>query len=147
MEPDDFLFSSDYPIDKVVHTGTATIVNNGATAGTVADFQTGRVVSQTIPVPTTTPCVARFVWSIDGGANWQSSGSRLWYTYTANYPGYSVQLGGVQGAVAIGADIGEINIRTLNGSHGTVNVNSSGQVSYTPISRTFTVKYALFSLE
>ena len=148
MDPDKFLFTSDYPIDKVVHTGTLTIVNDGQTSGQSGSWQTSKYVDSGILAnPVGRDCFIRFVWSIDGGTNWQSSTTHLWYGYQVFYPGLTANLGGVQGAVSAGCSNTGMIFNTINGSHGNVSVNSGGGASYTPISRTFNIKYVMYAWE
>lgn len=144
MDPDDFLFNSDFPIDKVLQTGEVTIVNDGNTSSMTAGYQRGKIVTSSAPNTTGQICSVRYVWSIDG-TNWQSPSSHLWYSFTVSHPSGSSPMGAVQGAVAVGISTSSVHFRTLNGSHGAVSINSSGNASYTPISRTFRIKYALFA--
>lgn len=147
MDPDKFLFASDYPIDKVLLTGETQVVNDGNTSSDSMKYQSSKIVTGNVPNTTGKTCHVRYVWSIDG-VNWQSPSTHLIYSYTVSFSGSVVaRMGGIQGAVSVGVNNSNIAFRTANGSHGNVSINSSGAASYTPVSRTFRIKYALYALD
>lgn len=147
MDPDDFLFASDYPIDKVLLTGETTVVNDGNTKSDSLTYQSSKIVTGNVANTTGKTCHVRYVWSIDG-VNWQSSSTHLIYSYTVSSDGSVVaRMGGLQGAVSVGVNNSNIAFRTANGSHGNVSISSTGSPSYTTTSRTFRIKYALYSME
>jgi hypothetical protein len=142
-----------YSIDKIVSTGTIVVVNDGNTtaSGSGDGDQLARIVNSTISNPYGKKALCRFVWSIDG-VNFNAGDSHLIYSYTTTFtdiPITSPPLKSLAAAVAIGVSEGEIIFSTANGSHGDVSRLSSSPITsgYTPTPRTFTIKYALFSLE
>lgn len=146
-------FYSGYPIDKVVATGTTTIVNDGNTTntGTNTGSQTAKVTTTTIPNPYGKKCFCRFGWSIDGGVSFNTPDSHLVYGFTITFtdiPVTSSPLQALQAAVSVGVDANNITILTGNGYHGNQSELSSqpNTVGYTPISLTFVIKYSLFEV-
>ena len=138
----DFLsFLSVHPIDKIVTSGTTSIVNSGATTQAP---QTAFIVSSSIANPYGRAAFVRAVFSVDGGASYQSLDSQLTYTFnlTVTPPGITVTLSGLQAAMSIGVSDSIITFVTANGYHG--NVTDTGTYTYTPISQTFDIKYAVF---
>jgi len=137
------LYASLYPIDKITHTGTTSIVNDGATTQAP---QTAKITTTTIANPYGAQCYVRFVWSVNG-VDFNSAETQLMYTFVfstiAPAPVTSTTLTGLQGAVSVAVDATNITFLTGNGLHG--NVTDNGTVfTYTPTSQTFTIKYALF---
>lgn len=147
VDIDALQFYSGYPIDKIIETNTVSIVNNGATNQAP---QTANITTDTFPNSYGKQCFVRFVWSIDNGANFNSSTSHLVYTFTYNtvapLPVTSSTLSGLQAAVSIGVSNNNVTVLTGNGYHGTVTDNGT-TYTYTPISQTFIIKYALFSID
>lgn len=135
-------FISNDPIDKVVATGSITIENDGDTVGTTYEFQSSKIVTDSVENPYSKKCFVNFVWSIDE-TNFNSSEAHLAYTYTVTAFGATV--GGLRGAVSVGANASTVEFRTANGYHG--NVAGAGPFTYTPIAQTFTIKYALYEIE
>lgn len=141
-------FSSFNPIDKIVQEGEITIVNDGDTG---TEYQTAKIVSDTVANDYGRAGFVRARWSIDGGTNWQGLESQLTYVFTLNTePGdlghpTSTQLSGLDSAISIGCSDSTITFRTANGRHGTV--TGSNTPTYTPTSRTFIIQYALFERE
>lgn len=134
-----------FPIDKIVNTGTKTIVNNGATT---AAPQTSKIVTSTDPNPYLKKCFCRFVYSIDGGVSYNGEDAHLAYTYDYTFtPGpFTSTLGGLKAAVSVGVDAANVNFVTANGYHG--NVTDDGvNITYTTNSLTFIIKYALYEVE
>lgn len=137
------------PVDKIVHEGTVTITNDGATNQAP---QSSKIVESRIANPYGKKALCRFVFSVDGGASYNGQDAHLAYTYTITLippspgAGIVVTLGGLRAAVSIGVSASEIIFRTANGYHG--NVTDNGTVyAYTPISQDFIIKYALFEVE
>ena len=146
------VFDSLHPIDKVVNTGTTSIVNDGNTTatGTGTGAQRAKITTTTITNPYGKRCFVRFIWSIDG-ANFNSADSYSLFSYDhtlTDIPDTSI-LFGLRAGVSIGIDTTNITILTGSGYHGNVSRLSSDPDTsgYTPISQTFTVKYALFEIE
>lgn len=129
------MFDSLHPIDKVVVEGTITITNDGNSG----DYQTAKIESTTVGNPYGAKCLVNFSWSVDG-TNFNGPDARLVYQYTVTPPG-SI-LAGLRGAVSVGVSATEIKFRTANNYHGNV-----AGISFTPISQTFTIKYALYEVD
>jgi len=145
-------FYSGHPIDKIVATGTQTIVNDGNTTntGTGDGDDRSRITTTTIANPYGKECFVRFVWSIDG-TNFNAAEAHLTFTYKitlTNIPVTSPPIRGLRAAASIGVDATNITFLTGNGFHGNVSRLSSdaGNVGYTPTSQTFTIKYALYEI-
>ena len=132
-------FSSEYPIDKIVASGTVQVVNDGATSNSP---QTAKIVTSTITNPYGKKCFARAIFSVDG-TNFSPLTSHLVYTFTLN-PG-SVILSGLKAGCSVGVSTLSIFFRTANGFHGNASL-SGATYTYTPTSLTFTIKYALFEV-
>lgn len=146
MDADKFLLSTDYPMDKVLHTGTATIVNDGNTTPT-GQYQFSKEAELWLPNPTGRACFIRFMWRV-GAEEWQSSNTRTSYGFNIIMGGSAVAtLAAIKGGVTMGCTANDIYIRTINASHGDVFFTPPSTYSYSPISRTFTIKYALYSME
>lgn len=141
---DKVLWSTLYPMDKVIVAPTAPVVitNDGAT---VQSPQTAQITTTDITNDTGRKLLARAVWSLDK-VSWQSTHSRLTYTFSITAPGPTVLiLNGLKAAVSIGCSSSVIRIVTANGLHN--NVTDNGVTyTYTPTSQTFYVKYALFEI-
>lgn len=141
-------FFSEYPNDKVVHTGSVSIVNDGATTN---NPQSSKIVTSSTTNPYGKKCMVRFKYSVDG-TNYNSQDAHLAYAYTITtvaphpFPGFSTTLGGLRGAVSIGVSASEIKFRTANGYHGNVTDNGT-TYAYTPTSQTFTIVYALYEAD
>jgi hypothetical protein len=137
-----------YPIDKVVQQGTITLANDGNTTAHITSYQTAKITETTATNTYGRAGLVRAKWSIDGGTNWQSLDSELTYAFTVTSvpgdPGHpiSTTLSGLDAAVSIGCSDSTLTFRTANGGHG--NVTGIITPSYTPTSRTFIIKYALY---
>lgn len=143
MDLDLISFFSKYPIDMIVATGTETIINSGATTNTP---QRAFIVTSSVINTYKRATFVRAVWSIDG-VNYQSLDSHLIYgfniTATDPEPDVTVTMQGLRAAISIGVSPTSIYFITANGYHG--NVTQAGSTyTYTPISQTFVIKYALF---
>lgn len=146
-------FYSGDPIDKIVAEGTIQVTNDGNTTlatGTGDGPQTSRIVSETLANDYGKSVYARFVWSTDG-ISYNSSHTHLVYSFTITFtdiPVTSSPMRGLESAVSIGVSDSTIYFRTANGHHGNVSTTSGNPLNgYTPISKTFTIKYALFEKE
>lgn len=138
-------FLSLHAIDKVVDSGTISIVNSGATTQAP---QTAKIVESTLTNSYGRAAFVRLVWSIDGGTNYQSLDSQLVYTFTITVtpPGTTATFSGLKAAVSVGVSNSLITFTTANGLHG--NVSDNGVTyTYTPTSLTFNIKYAIFERE
>lgn len=138
-------FYSGDPIDKVITTGTATIVNDGATTNS----QTAKILALNVTNTYGEQAFIRYVWSIDG-VNYNSSLTHLLYTFnftdTSVFPPVvSTAVKGLQAAVSAGVGATNIRFITGNGYHGDV-IYDGVNYTYTPTSLTFTIKYAVFSI-
>jgi len=149
MKPDrnKLNFFTGDPVDKIVHEGTITIVNDGATS---QQPQTAKIVEERIANPYGKKTLCRFVFSVDGGASYNGQDAHLAYTFTITgippAPAFSTTLGGLRAGVSIGVSASEIIFRTANGFHG--NVTDNGTVyAYTPTNLDFIIKYALFEVD
>lgn len=134
-----------FAIDKIVATGTKTIVNDGATSDAP---QSSKIVTSTALNPYGKKCFCRFVYSVDGGTSYNGQDAHLAYTYDYTIPAIPVTttLGGLKAAVSVGVDATNVNFITANGWHG--NVTDDGVTrSYTANSQTFIIKYALYEIE
>lgn len=146
MEPDRNkinYFSGDAN-DEIVYENTITIVNDGATTN---DPQSSKIVTQNITNPYGIKAMVRFAYSVDG-VNYNDAESHLFYGYTITVPAVpiTVNMGGLRAAVSVGISDTEIKFRTANGYHG--NVTQVGATyTYTPISQTFYIKYAIYEVE
>lgn len=141
-------------VDKVVYEPDEpeVIVNDGDTvtgSGAFGDYQRAKVVSLNIDNPYGKRCFVRGRWSIDDGATWHTIDSRLKYAFVMNYSGmfgsFSQDMPALRAAVSIGVSDSQIKFVTANGYHGDVSQDDSS-ASYTPISQTFTIEYALFEV-
>ena len=128
------VFDSLHPVDKVVEEGTISITNDGNSG----DYQTAKIQTATIGNPYGAKCLVNFAWSVDG-TSYNGPDARLVYQYTVTPPGST--LAGLRAAVSVGVSATEIKFRTANNYHG----NVSG-ISFTPISQTFIIKYALYEI-
>lgn len=132
-------FYSQNAIDKTVTAGTLTIVNSGATP----QYQQANIVTASIANPYAAPAYIRYTWSIDG-LNFNSPTSDIPYTFTLlGSPSGNVILYGLQAAVSAGVSAANITFVTANGYHGDVTYSTG---AYSPISLTFTIRYAVFAL-
>lgn len=135
-----------YPIDKVITTGTATYTNNGVTS----DYAAAKIQNDTLTNSAGKLCFVRFVWSIDGGG-YNSADAHLFnsYTITFNPPGVtSTPARGFKAGAAMGVSLSTLSFQTANGDHGNVLTTDFGaSYSYTPVSHTYTFKYALFEID
>jgi len=148
---DKLQFYTGDPIDKIVAPLVQrTIVNDGNTGGTL-DWQTAKIVATDYTNPYAKQCFVRGRWSIDDGASWNTFESHDLYTFTINLTGTfsGTQTGqGLLAAVSIGVSASTVRIRTANGHHGTVTVDTDTNAqSYSPISHTFLIEYELFEVE
>lgn len=134
-------FLSADPIDKIVAQGMVTVTNDGATNQAP---QTAKIVESTITNPYGKAVFCRYIWSIDS-TNYNSPTSHLVYSYTDTTPGGSSTLAGLKAAVSVGVSNSSIIFRTANGYHGDISDDGT-TYTYTPISLTFTIKYALFEV-
>lgn len=136
-------FSSTDAIDKIVLQDTITIVNSGATS----DYAAAKITTNTIANPYGRKVMCRYSWSIDGGG-YNSADTRMSFSYTITTtpPGItSTPIPGLKAAVSVGVNDSTITFLTANGEHGNV-ADNAGVITYTPISHTFTIKYALFEV-
>lgn len=145
-------FYSGYPIDKIVNTGTIVITNDGNTtgSGTGTGNQFAKITTTSITNPYAKKCLVRYVWATDG-VNFNAPTAHIDYTFTTTFtdiPVTSSPQQGLKSAVAVGASAASITFLTGNGFHGNVSSLSSDPVTvgYTPISQTFTIKYALVEI-
>lgn len=146
-------FYSGDPIDKIVATGTVTYTNDGNTtsSGTNIGYQSAKIQTDTISNLYNKRVLCRYIWSIDG-TNFNSSESRITFSYTITFtdiPTTSPSQIGLRAAVSVGVSDNTIYFLTANGYHGNVSTLSSSPstIGYTPISQTFTIKYALFEIQ
>lgn len=149
---DNLSFDSQYPIDKIVDTGTVTIVNDGDTTATGSGTgdQSARVVSQSITNVYGKKALCRFSWAIDG-INFNALDTRMLFSFTitlTNIPVTSSPLSGLQAGVSVGVSATSITFMTGNGLHGNSSRLSTDPTTkgYTPTPQTFTINYALYSL-
>jgi hypothetical protein len=146
MDYDKILFSTKWPIDKVVATGNHSfVVNNpGGSSYTSAHITAFDSISN----PYGKRALVRFVWSIDG-VNYYSPETRFGFTFNINATatgGSSTNtLADVKAAAAMGVSDSSIKFCGYNGFHSDV-VYTLGADSYTPYSLTFYFKYAVFEL-
>lgn len=142
IDIDKLNYHSAYPIDKVVASGTVSIINDGATSSS----QQARIVTETIENPYGKAVFARGIFSVAGG-DYNSIQSHLLYTFSYTTPGPSTAtLAGLKAAVSIGVSDSSIYIRTANGFHGAVN-DDGVTITYTPTSLIFLVRYVLYEKE
>lgn len=143
---DKVLFSTEWPIDKVVATGDYSFVVNNPGGSLYTDAHTTAYSSATNPYRK--PVLVRFVWSIDG-ANYYSPETQFGYMFNID----ASALGGpsnhtdatVKAAAAMGVSDSLIKFAAYNGYHSDV-VYTFGDDSYTPFNLTFYYKYAVFEL-
>lgn len=155
MEPDrnKLQFYTGDPIDKIVAPLVQrTIVNDGNTTGQTGTWQTAKIVQQSYTNPYKKRCFARGRWSIDGGATWNTFSTKLKFGYvihlTGSFAGPDQDSVGLRAAVSIGVNDDNVIIRTANGYHGNVTVNTDTNAqTYSPISQTFIIEYALYEVE
>lgn len=144
---DKILFSTQYPIDKVVQSDTVSFFvpftttafyNNSGT------MQTDRAVNNYGK-----PCLIRFAWSVDG-VNYTNPETVLEYSFNIDahiIGGPSSNLvNGVAAAASMSCDATGVQFYSYNGSHGNVTY-TAGNDSYSGINHTFYFKYALFELD
>lgn len=144
IDIDKLAFLSHHPIDKIVETGTYEVTNDGDTTGAQTP-QKAKIVTDSINNPYSKKVFVRFVWSVDG-TNFNAPDSHLIYSFTITNPApATVTLSGLQAAVAVGISSDTIKFITANGYHGDVD-DDGVTYTYTPISQTFTFKYALFEV-
>lgn len=149
------VFYSPDPIDKIVFprlttdNNEVTILNDGDTTAGLGLPNTAKIVELSIPNPYGRAALVRAVWSIDSGVNEQSLESRILYSFTFNVTGVgNFPSGGLDCCVSIGCSDNEIIFRTANGRHGDVTLNpGTMQNTYTPVSRTFNIRYWVYERE
>lgn len=142
MNPDrnSLTFFSNDPIDKIVmEPDDITIVNDGVTS----DYAAAKIVESTTPNTYGRAGLVRARWSIDGGVSWNNLEAQIIYTYLITAAGADFQ--GLDSALSIGCSDSMITFRTANGKHGTV--DGIGPFTYTPVSRTFLIQFALYERE
>lgn len=147
MEPDrtKINYYSGDAIDEIVYQDTITIVNDGITTSS----QSAKIVTQNITNPYGKKAMVRFVYTVDG-TNYNGEEAHLAYTYTITISSIPITqlMGGLRAAVSVGVSDTEIKFRTANGYHGnSTRVLPGDPENYTPISQTFTIKYAIFEVE
>lgn len=136
-------FYSGHVIDKVVQTGTITIINDGNTG---TNYQQAKIVTDTVVNSYGRKVFARARWSVSGSSN-NSLSNHVVYTFTITTPGPTVAtLSGLKAALSIGVSDSTIYFRTGNGFHGDV-TDDGISITYTPTSLTFTIDYVLYEKE
>lgn len=136
---DKFALHSNHPIDKIVHLDTKTIVNDSA----AQYYNENKIVEVRYPNPYGKKCFMRARWSINGGDDWQPLEGRIVYQYTVNdgfNPPFTSQ--NLRAGISVGCSDTEIVIRTAAGYHGNVGAGET----FTPISQTFLIEYALMEV-
>lgn len=146
MDYDKILFSTAYPIDKVVASGSDSFNVNF----TVTPFynNSGTVQQDSIPNTYGKAGLIRFAWSLDN-TNFYSPETILEYAFNIDASaigGPSTNtVNGVEGSVAMASDGGNIYFISYNGHHSNV-AFTFGNDSYSGINHTFYYKWALFEV-
>lgn len=147
MDYDKILFSTQYPIDKVVHTGSGSYT----VPFTVTPFynNSGTLQTDSISNPYGKKAFIRFAWSIDG-VNYNAPETKLEYEFNINATAIggpaTNTTNGIAVAAAMGCDASNIYFISYNCHHGNV-VYTAGDDAYSGSSHTFYYKYALFEVE
>lgn len=147
IDYDKVLFSTLYPIDKVLETGDLT---HTVAAPSAAFYNNSdRLEGVTITNPTGKDCLVRYVWSIDN-INFNSSDTVLQYSFSIDAsalggPASSPGQPGTKAVCAVGVKAADIQFLFLNGYHGNVTYTFGNDV-FTGFPLTFFVKYALFEI-
>ena len=132
--------------EKVLESGMFSVVNTSSsgsgstsTSWQVANIVTGTTTFASLPEPP----IIRAMWSIDGNL-WYDSATRIPFVYNITQGGSTLAtLAGMTHGCSIGVDNNTIYARTGNGQHGNVTINNSGQYTWSGVSKTFNIKYAI----
>lgn len=147
MDYDKILFSTAYPIDKVVASGSNSFnVNFTATA---FYNNAGTIQQDTIANPYGKAAFIRFAWSLDN-INFYAPETILEYAFNINASAVGgpavTTVNGVEAAVCMGNDSSNIYFVSYNGHHGNV-AFTFGNDSYSGINHTFYYKWAMFEVD
>lgn len=146
LDFDKILWSTLYPIDKVVYVSDEKTITNSSVSGS---YQEAHITTNDYTNDYGKKVFARAIWSFDG-VSWKSTHSRVPYTFDVNYSGmfgsFSQKLSALKGAVSIGVSDSYVRILTGAGYHGNVAQDDVSD-TYSSIPQTFHVKYALFEIE
>lgn len=147
VDYDKVLFSTQWPIDKVVATGTHSLA---LAAPAAAFYNNSDVLTIDNAVnPYGKVCLLRFAWSTDN-VNFYPPETIVEYSFIidAHLIGgpASTPINGIRAAAAMGADAGFLYFAGFNGYHGTVTY-TAGNDSFTGFAQTIYYKWALFEIE
>lgn len=151
INPDILQFVSEDEIDKVVATGTISVVNSGPSGTSYSGSD--RIVDGTRTNTYGKKCLVRYRWKIDSG-DFNSPDTQLLGSFTVDATAWggpvSDPLPKTNAATAVGCSATDIVFRTLNGDHGNVTYTgtamSPGPDSFSGTSHTFTFEYALVEI-
>lgn len=144
---DKILFSTQYPIDKVVHSDTKSF--SVPFTKTAFYNNSGTLQIDSIANPYGKKALIRYAFSFDG-VNYMNPETIYEYAFNIDASALggpsSNLVNGVVGATSMACDATNIYFASYNGNHGNVTY-TFGDDSYTGINMTFYFKYALFEVE
>lgn len=147
VDYDKILFSSQYPIDKVVATGEFT-VHTPAPSGAFY-YNSGVLQTDTIANPYGKKCYVRYVWSTNF-VDYAPPESIIEYGFNIDASGVggpaTNPINGVKSATAMGVSDSTISFMSYNGLHGNVTYTFGNDI-FTGVALDFHYKYALFEVE
>ncbi len=138
-------------IDKVVTGRTQVSIYNDGNTGGSDNWQRSQITQSSYQNQYGKRCFVRGWWSIDGGNTKYSFDSHQMFSFNINlhgsyYSGTQTKFG-LLAAVSIGVSDSSVVIRTANGHHGDISVNTdNGSQSYSAIPHTFLIEYELFEV-
>jgi len=137
-------FVTEFPIDKIVASGTNSITNPGFSSSSALN---GNITDLQIANPYGQNAFVKYVWSIDG-VNFNSQDTALIYSFVLTPSGYPSQTQGAYQATTAGVvNPTYIVFQTFNDYHSNVSINTTTNVyTYTAYSLTFTIKWVLYSI-
>lgn len=149
---DKLQFYTGDPIDKIVAPMVSRVItNDGNTTGQTGTWQSAKITNNFYPNPYKKRCFVRGRWSVDNGVTWNTFSTKLKFgfllTFTGSFAGPNQDSVGLQSAVSIGVNDDNVIIRTANGNHSNVNINTDTNAqTYTPYGSTFLIEYTLFEV-
>lgn len=130
---DKIQFISQNPIDKIVQSGSLSIVNPGNSSNAYI----GKLTTTSVTNNYGKSCLVRIKWRISGITDWLGLEAMPMYEYSSSYTGGPTIYESAQyGQVTVSSDDNYINFNTINLSH-----SNLVDGSFTAISRTFEIQY------
>lgn len=147
VDYDKILYSTLYPIDKVVDTGEFSHTLAAPSAAFYNNSDT--LKTDTIANPYGKKCMVRFAWSLDN-INFYPPETLVEYSFIIDASALggpsSTPINGTKGAASMGADATSLYFTSLNGYHGNVTYTFGNDV-FVGIAQTFYYKWAIFEIE